>query len=206
MKAKRIVIVGSEGYSGVANIPWTTKDWPNIADYDNVILDTSTLTSFLVEVDRGKMPKEKYANFLRKLRTNQEFVRERLLHLLHSGGDIYAICSPKEYRSTSVYAGLTNYEWCPFSVRLVEEKGETIELKDVLFKQYFHFVRRWSFCFEELERNYSLLREIHDFYQGEYYVRPQMRVIAENRYTRPIAIALRYELYRFEDGIDLKKS
>lgn len=205
-KEKRIIVIGSEGHFGVKNVPWTSKDWPNIADYENVIVDTSSLTPFLVKVERGKKIDKKYADFLRKIRENQEFVRERLLHLLHSGGNIYSICSTQEYRSIGMYSGISNYDWSPFPVKLVKEKGETIELYDDSFKRYFESVKKWSFCFEELERDYYSLRTIHDFYKGEYYIKPRLRVIAENRYTRPIAIAIRYEQYQFKNEHQLKEA
>ncbi len=198
-KEKRIIVIGSEGHYGVETVPWTAEEMPNIADYENVIVDTSSLTPFLVKVERGKNLDERYADFLRKIRKNQEFVRERLIHLLHSGGNICSICSTQEYRAIGTYSGITNYDWSPFPIKLVKEKGETIELYDDSFKRYFESVKKWHFCFEEMQRDYAAMRTIHDFYKGEYYIRPRMRVIAENRYTRPIAIALKYEIFQFQN-------
>jgi len=206
---KRIIVIGSEGHSGVENVLWTTEDMPNIADFDNVVLDTSSLSTLLRKVPKGKLIKgkintKKNENFLRKIKKNQEFVRERLLHLLHSEGNVYVICSLREYRWISTYTDCDNYEWSPFSIKIVNERGETRKVIDDSFSHYFQFVKKWSFCFEEIERDYSLLQKIHDFYRGKYYVLPKMRVIAENRYTRPIAIALWYELYQFKNETELK--
>jgi len=208
---KRIIVIGSEGHYGVKSTTWTTEDWPNIADYDNAVLDTSSLSALLRKVPRIKIVKDKYrkekdANFLRKIKSNQESVRERLLHLLHSGGNIYVISSPRERHPISFYSDCNNYEWSPLPIDTVKEQGETIEIVDDSFAHYFQFIKKWSFCFEEIKHDYSSVKEIHDFYGGKYYVKPSMRVVAENRYTRPIAINLQYSLYQFENETELKRA
>lgn len=208
---KKIIVIGSEGHSGVENVAWTTEDMPNIADYDNVVLDTYSLSALLRKVPRikifkGEYRKEKDANFLRKIKSNQESVRERLLHLLHSGGNIYVISSPRERHPISLYSDCNNYEWSPLPIDTVKEQGETIKIVDDSFAHYFQFVKKWSFCFEELEPDYSHVKDIHNFYKGKYYVKPEMEIIAENRYTRPIAIRLWYSLYQFKNESALKEA
>lgn len=206
---KRIIVIGSEGHAGVENVAWTTEDMPNIADYDNVVLDTYSLSTLLRAVPKGKLINGKMhtrtnEDFLRKILKNQEFVRERLIHLLHSGGNVYVICSLREYRQISTYSDCDNYDWSPFSIKMVNEPGETRKVIDDSFSHYFQFVKKWSFCFEELEPAYSHVMDIHKFYSGKYYVKPEMGIIAENRYTRPIAIRLGYSLYQFKDESTLK--
>lgn len=208
---KRIIVIGSEGHSGVENVAWTTEDMPNIADYDNVVLDTYSLSALLRKVPKGKpingkMHTKTNEDFLRKILENQEFVRERLIHLLHSRSNVYVICSLREYRQISTYSDCDNYEWSPLPIKIVNEQGETRKVIDDSFSHYFQFVKKWSFCFEELELDYSHVRDIHNFYKGKYYVKPEMEIIAENRYKRPIAIILRYILYQFENKNELEKA
>lgn len=208
---KRIIVIGSEGHSGVENVAWTTEDMPNIADYDNVVLDTYSLSALLRKVPKGKpingkMHTKTNEDFLRKILANQEFVRERLIHLLRSGGNVYVICSLREYRQISTYSDCDNYDWSPLPIKIVNEPGETRKVIDDSFSHYFQFVKKWSFCFEESEPDYSHIRDIHNFYKGKYYVKPEMQIIAENRYKRPIAIILRYNLYQFTSDSKLEQA
>lgn len=204
---KRIIVIGSERHYGVKTTQWYAEEMPNIADYEVVILDTCSL-AFLLEGEKGKSPEIERGKFLRTICNNLGYIKERLLHVMRSNGNIYAICSQKTSVriGTTVYSSFDNYDWLPFPIRLVREQGETIEVLDDSFAHYFQFVKKWSFCFEEIEPDYSSIKEIHNFYGDKYYVKPKTEVIAENRYRRPIAINLRYRLYQFENESELEKA
>jgi len=167
---------------------------PNIADYDNVVVDTHSLSNLLRKTPETRTHTRANENFLRKILKNQEFVRERLIHLLHSGGDVYAICSLREFREISTYSSCDNYDWSPFAITMANESGETINVIDNSFSHYFQFVKKWSFYFEEPDS----LSEIEDFYRKRYYIDTKWSTIAQNRYTRPIAIAVWYATHQLK--------
>lgn len=202
---KRIIVIGSEGHYGVKTALWTAEEMPNIADYDTVIIDTSSFDYLLERARNDKTYREDNEHLLRRINDNLRFVKERLVHLLHSKGDIYAICSQDQWCSISTYTSCHNYEWSPLPIHTVNEHGVTKTVVEDKYDHYFQFVSAWSFYFKT-EYEYSSLQEIHDFYRKKYYVRPQMSVIAENRYTKPLAIAMWYDLYKFTDVRDLESA
>ena len=199
---KRIIVIGSEGHYGVKTTAWSAKEMPNIADYDNVILDTSSLASLLekkVVIDKN-IPEEQLQKFINRINKNLEYVKDRLINILHSEGNIYVICSPiagVKY-GTTTWGFINNYDWIPLPIGLVKEEGETIEIVDDEFAHYFQFVKKWSFCFEE---RVSVTSELANFYQNKYYPIPKAEVIAKNRYEKPLALALSYDLHRFKHKV-----
>lgn len=200
---KRIIVIGSEGHYGVKTVPWDTQDMPNIADYDNVIIDTSSFDHILEQARNDKTYRDNNEELLRRIHGNLEFAKERLVHLLHSNGDIFAICSQSQWCSITAYTQCNNYQWSPLPINTVNESGETKPVVNDAFTHYFQFVREWSFYFKT-EYNQSSLQAIRDFYRGKYIVEPKRSVIAENRYTKPLAIAVWYDLYKFENTRDLE--
>jgi hypothetical protein len=198
---KRVIVIGSEGHYGVDGTSWTTDNMPNIADYDIVIIDTSSFDSILEQARTDKAYREANEELLRKIRDNIDFVRERLIHVLNSEGVIYAICSVHYWSSISTYSDVHNYQWSPLPINTINEHGVTKKLVDEVFDHYFQFVDEWYFYFNT-EYHYSSVREITEFYKKRYYVRPKMVVLAENRYTKPLAISMFYELYEINSERD----
>lgn len=204
-EAERVVIIGTEKHYGVHSTTWTGEGMPNIADYDKVIIDTSSFDYILEKARVDKTYREQNEELLRRIRDNQNSVKERLIHLLHSNGDIYSICSQHQWCSISMYTSCDNYAWSPIPIYTVEEYGKTKKVIENIFEHYLQFVNEWSFYFRT-EYEYSSLREIHDFYKEKYYVRPVISVIAENRYKKPLSIAMWYQLYEFDNDRDLDRA
>ncbi len=200
---KRVVVIGSEGHYGVDSTLWTTEDMPNIADYDTAIIDTSSFEPLLEQARIDNTFREANEELLRRISTNLDFVKDRLVHLLHSEGVIYAICSRKYWSSISNYSSVHNYQWSPLPIETVDEHGVTKIVLDGVFEHYFKFVNEWSFYFNT-HYNYSSLKAIADFYQNKHFVYPRMVVLAENRYRKPLGLSLFYELHEVTDKRDLK--
>jgi len=189
---KRVIVIGSEGHYGVKTISWESKELPNVADYDAVVLETASLASIL-----SQSSKEQNEDSLEVIYHNLDTIRNMLSQILHSRGSIYAICSP-EVRArygTTPWGYITNYEWSPIPINLSKETGQTIELVDKSFSHYFQFVKSWAFCFDQLEPETLFLENVTNFYGGKYYVRPVIEVIAKNRYEKPIAVRIGYTLH-----------
>jgi len=202
---KRAIVIGSEGHYGVDSTSWTTENMPNIADYDTVIIDTSSFDSLLEQARTDKTYREANIQLLRRISSNLDFVRNRLIHLLNSSGIVYAICSHNCSCNISTYSSISNYQWSPLPIDTINEHGVTSRILDNVFDHYFQFVKEWSFYFNP-EYTYSSLREIVDFYKGKHYVNPMMNVLAENRYKRPLAISIYYGLYEVNNKRDLERA
>jgi len=202
---KRAIVIGSEGHYGVDSTSWTTESMPNIADYDVVIIDTSSFDSLLEQAKTDEAYREKNEGLLRRIHSNLDFVRDRLVHLLNSSGIVYAICSHDCWCNISTYTSVTNYQWSPLPIDTINEHGVTRKILDEAVAHYFEFVKEWRFYFKT-EYAYSSLRDIDDFFKGKHYIRPMMTVLAENRYKRPLAIALCYELYEVNNQRALEEA
>lgn len=190
---KRVIVIGSEGHHGVKTISWESKEIPNVADYDVAILETTSLASVI-----RQSLEQQNTGVLQAVGHNLGDIRNMLLQILHSRGIIYAICSP-EVRArcgTTPWGYTTNYEWSPIPVNLSKEAGQTIELLDKSFSRYFQFVKSWAFCFDQLEPETLFLENVTNFYDGRYYVRPVVEVIAKNRYEKPIGVRIGYTLHK----------
>ena len=188
----RIIVVGSEGHHGVESISWDAGSMPNLADYESVILSTSSLGELLVQV--RAIPEEQRGDRLTDISNNLYFVKERLLHVLNSEADVYVVCS-KQVKTPYQFGSVHNYGWLPLPVSLIVENGKTIELKDKSYQRYFEFVNQWSFCFEEITENDRYVEAISNLHGGKYLVILSSRNIAVNRYGKSIAISLDYNLY-----------
>lgn len=202
---KRAIVIGSEGHYGVDSTSWTTENMPNIADYDTVIIDTSSFDSLLEQARTDTSYREENIQLLRRISSNLDFVRDRLLHILNSAGVVIAICSHKCWSRISDYSSISNYQWSPLPIKTINEHGVTNRVLDKSFDHYFQFVKEWSFYFTT-EHTYSELKEIVDFYRGKHYVRPWMQVLAENRYKKLLAMSVFYELYRVDNQRDLERA
>ena len=192
----RIIVVGSEGHHGVESISWDAGSIPNLADYESVILSTSSLGELLVQA--RAMPEEQRRDHLTDISNNLYFVMVRLLHVLNSKGNVYVVCS-KPVRTpygSNQFGAIRNYDWLPLPVRLIEESGRTIELRDKSYQHYFEFVDKWPFCFEEVTENDKYVELISELHGGKYLVILGSREIALNRYGKSIAISLEYDLYK----------
>jgi hypothetical protein len=191
---RRVIVVGSEGHHGVESITWDAGSMPNLADYESVILSTSSLDELLVQA--RAIPEEQRRNYLTGISNNLYYVMGRLLHVFNSKGNVYAVCSKpvRTLYGSNQFGAVRNYDWLPLPVRLIEESGRTIELIDKSYQRYFEFVDKWSFCFEEVTENDEYVKRISELHEREYLVKLDSEVIAQNRYARPIAIKLGYYL------------
>jgi hypothetical protein len=202
---KRVIVIGSEGHYGVDSTSWTTEGMPNIADYDTVIIDTSSFDSILEQARTDETYRAANIKLLRRISSNLDFVRDRLVNLLNSEGIVYAICSHHCRSPISTYSSVSNYQWSPLPIDTINEHGVTNRVLDETLNHYFQFVKEWSFYFST-EYTYSSLSEIVDFYRKKHYVRPMIIVLAENRYKRPLALSLFYQLYEVNNQRDLERA
>ena len=126
MENKKVLILGAKGFSKVDCYDWEDEGFPNIPDYDVVILNVVSMTSNL---------KEKYV---------QSHIKDGLRILLNSKGTLVAIGAPEE----KILYNESNYEWCPIPLGIINECGTSFVYKDDTFKEYFLNVKQYPYCFE----------------------------------------------------------
>jgi len=142
MREKKILIIGAKDFHFVSCYDWGGGDLPNIPDYDVVILNVVSLTENLSSIN---------FNIL-------DDINLALLKLLDSKGALYAVACPlkrvlalktlrlplkeetKENKSE-----IDNYQWSPIPLEINNEEGDTVEIKDESFKDYFQHVKKWHF-------------------------------------------------------------
>lgn len=185
MKEKpRILVIGSTGHSReVTSVTWRDSI-PNVADYDAVFVDLTPLDH---EYD---LPNPTYYP---TLPTRDSFVK-----LLESGGRVWVIAVPPVSKEWEDSATWSNYEWCPILPKLCFEKGETIKDIEAPYDAYFAHLQKWSFYFEEIDTSF-----LHEWYHLDSTEVPHLsRVetktspIAQNRYDKPLGIAVRHTVYK----------
>ena len=187
----KILVIGSEDHAGVKCVQWDEQAFPNVADFDIVILTMTSLT------DDAMLFGEK--NFFK--------IKKGLVYVLNSKGTIFAICTPfrdkRIPRSNWGYDYYTNYDWCPFGrIPLVEEKGDTLKILNNKFQRYMNAVKKWSFYFEGFTEDQ--LRHLSFFY-GEQHIKINQYPIAQNRYNKDLARAVTYDLHQIRLGKYLTK-
>ena len=127
MGKKKILILGAKGFSKVDCYDWNERNFPNIPDYDIVIINVLSLTRDLDE------------------RFVQSDIKDGLCDLLDSKGILFAIGSPRE-RITPFSE--FNYSWCPVPIEIINKSGTSFKFEDATFKDYFKNVKKYPYCFE----------------------------------------------------------
>ena len=146
MREKKILILGAKDFPSVACYDWGEGDLPNIADHDVVIINVISLTENLSIIN---------FNILDNILNN---IKSALLKFLDSKGTLYAMACPlkrvlalktlrlplkeetKENKSE-----IDNYQWSPIPLEVKNEEGDTVEIKDKSFEDYFKYVKKWYF-------------------------------------------------------------
>ncbi len=200
IKAKRVLIVGSDKHTAVKCVQWDAKKFPNVADYDAVIVNPASLAPKMEKAKQQsiKSTSNKFPELWDRLRENIDIIRNGLLTLLESGGEVYAIICPEERISLewghSFHNQMTNYWWVPLPFEKVPEEGETQSIDDTTFAKYMDLVKWWA-LYLKLPENDRALEGLTQKYGEGFLVELIQEPIARNRYGRQIASRLKYQLY-----------
>ena len=208
MRKKKIIILGAKGFHSVACHDWGENDLPNIADYDIVIVNVVSLTKNLSCLNIA----------------NLERIKSELIKLLISNGTIYAVSCPFKTEEIIIYKFdnkgniieeqtvrniINNYMWSPITLNIINEKGNTIEVKDASFEDYFKNVKEWYFIIKTKEE-ITPENAIGDYYYediGPFKItesKTWMNKLATNRMREAIAAKFYYEFTILIKGSSLK--
>jgi len=171
---KRILVLGSSGYSGIDSTEWDAEQLPNIVDYDIVIVDVPSL-------DEGKI-KNIQEERLRE-------IRYQLVRFLHAKGQLIVITyySLVDPRPGSYPKRMDNYDWCPVTIGISNKAGNSIVQINDRFESYIKHLTNWSY-FLFIPKS-CLSFQLTDFYGSTYrtkYATPFSPILT-NRYDKVLA-------------------
>ena len=186
---EKCLVIGSTGYTGIDAVEWDAKDFPNIVDYDVIVVDVRALDENMLSTISN---------------TRLETLRDKLTHLLHSKGRIIVVTDylrqhkrPKQYPDSA-----NNYDWCPISIGIAKESGESLVSKRQRFTRYLKHLKNWPYFF--FIPNGCLSRELTKFFGSTHntkYAVP-LSSFVENRYQKTIAGTLHIEVTNKETKSD----
>jgi len=136
-KIPKVLVIGSVGHALVQCVHWADLLTLNIVDFDVIVADVSTLSPEIL--------KSAAWDYFGKVR--QQLVRALIskVHLIIIG-DFYRYVTPKnELALTS--ESVNNYGWCPITLGIQQEAGNTIEVVSNEFRDYLAHLRTWDFFF-----------------------------------------------------------
>jgi len=197
--SKRILVIGSRKHSDVKCVSWFDENLPNVADFDIVIVNTSSLTNEL-----NKIPGTSNNDGWEKLKKNTWIIKKGLLKLLDSGGEIYVIGMSEirvnfgkgRYFDTQ----MTNYWWLPLPLEITSEEGESLTIKSSKYNRYLGKVKHWN-CFVQFSREEQSIEWLSNFYNHKFAISSLEIPIALNRYNKHIAAELRYQLHDVKEDL-----
>jgi hypothetical protein len=186
-RQRRVLVIGAEKSRTVPTVGWL-DEWPNIADFDVVIINLQSLDRVTL-VKLSRVDKERLSR-----------MRSQLFDLLLSRGEIYCILAPFLAFGSYIYfpdgsmePEWSNLNWSPIGFSLTEIRGETVLVEgEVKFEEYLRQVSGWE-CYlnstaslnyieERLRRENKLAQEDEIFWQS--------LPLAMNRYGKPLGASL----------------
>ncbi|MGA2367282.1 MAG: hypothetical protein ABSF74_01735 [Dehalococcoidia bacterium] len=199
-----VLIVGAS-WESIDSCEWW-QDFPNLSDYDTVILDTTSILMFWLNEDRIKT--EPNGKYLLKctderdnnVQSNVRLVKRKLTEMLQFPVSIYVLYAPtiEIWRSidlnwkfpaprvvTENSMLIATNDWCPIAIHTHSESGKTIEIIDDKYKQYFQAFREWSYFFipESLK-----IDEFVEHYKRDFAVTHNLTFISTNKVAKPLAV------------------
>ncbi len=163
LKSKTLVI-GSTQHNHVQCVTWEDALNLNLVDFDTIVVNVTSLNTATIE--------KLSTNYFRSIR--KAFVR----HLISGGKTIVLGC--KTIRVNTNYETLTNYSWCPISIDLEIESGDTINFSHKRFPKFLSHFGRWTYWYSVLDQPAAI--EFFDIYSLNARISIQQSPFARNRY------------------------
>lgn len=186
-REKRVLVVGAAYPHSARHVDWLGP-WPNVSDFDAIIINLKTLDErTLIHLAR-QHPE--------RMRT----LRLVIFELLLQAGEVVVILAPPLAFGSTIYHAngvpepeWSNYHFSPIGFGFLDIRGESIAVEpDQPFAFYLEQVKRWEgylsgqahlgFCEEALRRRKQLAPGEEVFWQ--------MEPLARNRSGRAIAASL----------------
>ena len=182
MNKKKYLVIGSTKHQYVDCFDWNFNELPNLVDYDVIIVNVRSITEdFLINISSDRI---------------KEF-RNYLIRFLISNGTLIVLTDfLKSGKNKERYPiSYNNYAWCPISLEIEMESGDTIKIIHNRFPKYFSKFKTWDYHF--YISSSSLSDELTDYF-GETsitrYCFPTINYI-ENRYGGALSFHNTFEIY-----------
>ena len=192
MQKQRVLVIGSKDHSRADCVDWL-ETFPNIEEYDSIIINMQSLTPQL------------YTRITSKILS----MREQILNIITTGREVFCIISNKTYPLPPLlapgmpahgigivnpnFSSPTNYDWFPFKIDVSSQKcGTFMNIIDSRFSRYFELLNKWEF---EIAINYKsntlqewLVQLTFPFFAIA--VNKSQKIIAGSLRVRPLAQSL----------------
>jgi hypothetical protein len=180
-----------------------------VADFDDVFVDSGTLTGLIERANQGPGLLKEDVELLER---NLSEIQTGLRKVLRSNGSVYGIVYPYlRLRLEGRYSPPSNSDWSPLPLSLKQEAGDTLTLPDAEsefqepFTRYLDLVGRWGFVFDSHYSRDALKDAVKlqatDFgrtlqgYRHEANADMRSIVLATDRQGNAVAIGLIYRLF-----------
>lgn len=146
----KILVIGSKGHRGATRCVDWRAPFPNIADFDVVIINLQTLDKDTLKAICDRTRQEGRYNVVDNRLSK---MRDDIFELTRSRGQVYCILN--RFLSSENVAVLSdgtsepvyhNLQWCPVGFRLIETKpGDTKEDVNPNFRDYINHIKEWQY-------------------------------------------------------------
>lgn len=141
MKPK-VLVIGSRDHNRAECVDWL-QPFPNIEEYDSVIINLQSLTQDLYDKVQMKIRGMKEP-ITTVFNTNREIFCI-INKLIHPSPPPRPLGTPIKRTIRVGYVSPTNYDWLPVKIEINDQKtGTSINVHNHRFDTYFEFVKRWN--------------------------------------------------------------
>lgn len=201
----KILVIGSKDHDRADCVDWL-QPFPNIEEYDSIIINLQSLTQVIFDKIYSKISGEMSKEIGTLFDTEREVFCIINQHMVPSptttGGKGWVVPPP------------TNYDWLPATIGVIPVKqGTSINVIDKRFEKYFETIGQWSFILNLYEE--PLLKEALQQTYAQYalllgravkILSFQLLPIAENKSKKIIAGTLVHKGRKGIGGIHLLPS
>ena len=151
----KILVIGSRDHDRANCVDWL-QPFPNIEEYDSIIINLQSLTQ------------DVYDKIQMKIRQ----MKESITTVFDTDREIFCIVNKLIYPSPTPrlhgkktiradYVSPTNYDWFPITIKISDrKKGRSIHVSDHRFDRYFQWVDKWKFEISASPKPQELLRAL----------------------------------------------
>lgn len=146
---ERLLFIGFGKISGYYSFNWSDEKWLNAADYKMVFINCKTLDELFTHLREGLGTNDEVRKEAVKaystLSNNMNKLNQELIKIAFTQRTTFALLTRPYRLSISKYSSLTNQDWLPYAINVVEHDGETTVLNEDRFKVYSKLLTDWEF-------------------------------------------------------------
>lgn len=201
--SKNILVIGTYTSEDVDSYDWW-QQLPNISEYDTIILDTTKILRFMENSGRLEHREgnvytidDDESEAYKRISTNLDLVREKLIEKLEFESTIYALYLPESIINYHPFhldgsgkgylRSIRTNEWCPVSINVIQEAGKFISIIEPSYQNYFGDFKEWQYYFESESLD---ITDIEEYYVDKWDVWFRLDPIAINKVEKPLAITV----------------